>query len=83
MGLPIRSQKNSRMQGRKVEPGKQGWIRLMLEDVWGRLTEELAFRLNLEKMGILRWKDCGRAQQADRNQLLKKKGAKMWNHNDS
>ena len=55
----------------------------MLEDVWGRLTEELAFRLNLEKMGILRWKDCGRAQQADRNQLLKKKGAKTWNHNDS
>lgn len=54
----------------------------MLEDVWGRLTEELAFRLNLEKMGILRWKDCGRVQQADRNQLLKKKGVKTWNHND-
>lgn len=40
----------------------------MREDIWESLAEELAFRLNTEKVGILCWKGCGRTLWADRRE---------------
>lgn len=64
MGLHRCSQKT----GQRSRSWKQVWARLMYEDIWETLAEELALRPNLEKMSISYWKDCGRTLWADRKE---------------